>query len=186
MTAGSDCRLPALVHRCHRLPYIRPDSSALVVSTNRGFCKQVSERLQTLRNTSGPFLPHSRSLTYEQELVIVVCHAEGCLPVDFARGGVHVASLREGGEMGDGVRQPETLSVVKEHDPCRKHANDFFQWFTCVSRQSGLHAGKQFGQSCGFTVMLVCPWSSPLSWYLYFSSWFLMLHPVNVFLIDRQ
>lgn len=65
-------------------------------------------------------LPHRRSLTYKQELIIPVGHAESGLAIDFARGGVSVASLREGGEMGDGVRQPETLRAVKEQDPCRK------------------------------------------------------------------
>lgn len=65
-------------------------------------------------------LPHQRSLTYKQELIILVGHAESGLAVDFARGGVNVASLREGGEMGDSVRQPETLRAVKEQDPCGK------------------------------------------------------------------
>lgn len=113
---------PVLVHRWRRLSYIIPDNGAFMVSTNRRFCKQM------LWNVSGPplfFVPHSRSLTYEQELTVVVCHAEGCLPVDFARGGVSVASLRERGEMGDSVWQPETLRAVKEQDPCRKQANCF-------------------------------------------------------------
>lgn len=68
-------------------------------------------------------LPHQRSLTYKQELIVPVGHAESGLAVDFARGGVNIASFRERGEVGDSVRQPETLRVVKEQDPCRKKAN---------------------------------------------------------------
>lgn len=123
-----------------RLSYLIPDNGAFMVSTNSGFCKRM------LWSTSGPFLPHSRSLTYERELIIVVCHAEGCLPVDFARGGVAIAVFRERGEMGDGVWQPETLRAVKEQDPCRRHASCFW---------NDLHASRlQFVIIQGVTVRL--------------------------------
>ena len=47
---------------------------------------------------------YGRSLTYTEELGILVRHTQSSLAIDFARGGVTVAFLREGGEMGDAVR----------------------------------------------------------------------------------
>lgn len=72
---------------------------------------------------SQALLPHERSLTYTEELLILVGHTESSLAIDFARGGVKVASLRERGEMGNAVRQPETLRAVKEQYPCRMHTH---------------------------------------------------------------
>ncbi len=48
-------------------------------------------------------MPHQRSLTYSEELLVLVGHTESGLTIDFARGGVKVASLRERGEMGNTV-----------------------------------------------------------------------------------
>lgn len=94
------------------LSYIRPDNHALA---NREFFKLTS---------SQALLPHQRSLTYTQELLVLVGHTESSLTVDFARGGVKVAPLREWGQKGNAVRQPETLSVVKEQHPCRMRTNN--------------------------------------------------------------
>lgn len=46
-------------------------------------------------------LLHHCSLTYTEELFIPVGHTKSRLAIDFARGGVKVASLRERGEMGN-------------------------------------------------------------------------------------
>ena len=45
--------------------------------------------------TEQALLPHERALTYTEELCILVGHTESSLAIDFARGGVKVASLRE-------------------------------------------------------------------------------------------
>ena len=56
------------------------------------------------------------------ELIIAVGHTEDSLPIDFARRRVIVASLREGGEVRNAVRQPETLRVIGEQYPCARTA----------------------------------------------------------------
>lgn len=69
-------------------------------------------------------LRDKHSLTYAEELIIGVGHAEGSLPIDFSGGGVKVASLGEWREMGNAVRKPETLRTVKEQYPCKTQTNN--------------------------------------------------------------
>lgn len=58
-----------------------------------------------------------------KKLLVLVGHTQCSLAIEFARGRVKVPFLGEGGEMGNAVRQPETLRAVKEQCPCRTHTN---------------------------------------------------------------
>lgn len=90
---------------------------------------------------TGCFMTHS--LTYTEKLRILVGHTQGSLAIVFARGGVLVALLRERGEMGNGVGQPETLRMVKEQNPCGMHESTHLSMEESTSMLTHMQTGTK-------------------------------------------
>lgn len=88
-------------------------------------CFLLSIKQSIKRSKSDDCVPSCASweLTYMKKLLVLVGHTQCSLAIEFARGRVKVPFLGEGGEMGNAVRQPETLRAVKEQCPCRTHTN---------------------------------------------------------------